>query len=71
MSTDNDDTGAHCSTPDSDGEVAEDIAIVSFGRKMDTAEDIVEGIGDRYESIDILEYHGEVFAEHWGEYDCF
>ncbi|MFC6718583.1 cobalt-precorrin 5A hydrolase [Natrialbaceae archaeon GCM10025810] len=64
-------SGGHCSTPDSDGEVAEEIAIVSFERKMDTAEEIVEGIGDRYESIDILEYHGDVFEEHWGEYDCF
>jgi len=73
MSTDNDtdDSGAHCSTPDSDGEVAEDIAIVAFERKMETAEDIVDGIGDRYDSIEILEYHGDVFAEHWGEYDCF
>ncbi|MFB6270703.1 MAG: cobalt-precorrin 5A hydrolase [Halobacterium sp.] len=73
MSTDNDasDSGAHCSTPDSDGEVAEDIAIVAFERKMDTAEDIVDGIGDRYESIEILAYHGDVFAEHWGDYDCF
>ncbi|WP_226009972.1 cobalt-precorrin 5A hydrolase [Halomicrobium salinisoli] len=79
MSTDTDDTdadasndsGGHCSTPDSDGEVAEDIAIVAFERKMDTAEEIVDGIGDRYESIEILEYHGDVFAEHWGEYDCF
>jgi cobalt-precorrin 5A hydrolase len=81
MSTDNDtttsgtdssdDSGAHCSTPDSDGEVAENIAIVAFERKMDTAEDIVAGIGDRYESIDILEYHGDVFEEYWGEYDCF
>ncbi|MCG1003695.1 MULTISPECIES: cobalt-precorrin 5A hydrolase [Halobacterium] len=72
MSTDsNDDTGAHCSTPDSDGEVAEDIAIVAFERKMSTAEDIVAGIGDRYDSIEILEYHGDVFEEYWGEYDCF
>ncbi|MDH5019663.1 cobalt-precorrin 5A hydrolase [Halobacterium rubrum] len=73
MSTDNDsdDSGGHCSTPDSDGEVAEDIAVVAFERKLDTAEDIVDGIGDRYESIEILEYHGDVFAEHWGEYDCF
>jgi cobalt-precorrin 5A hydrolase len=86
MSTDIDDTtdasdggsnaedessGGHCSTPDSDGEVAEEIAIVSFERKLDTAEEIVEGIGDRYESIEVLEYHGDVFAEHWGEYDCF
>jgi len=61
----------HCSTPDSDGEVAEEIAIVAFERKLDTAEEIVEGIGDRYESIEILEYHGDVFEEHWGEYDCF
>ena len=66
-----DDSGGHCSTPDSDGEVAEEIAIISFGRKLDTAEEIVEGIGDRYERIDIIEYHGDVFAEHWGEYDCF
>jgi cobalt-precorrin 5A hydrolase len=73
MSTDSndDDSGGHCSTPDSDGEVAEDIAIVAFERKLETAEDIVDGIGDRYESIEILEYHGDVFAEHWGEYDCF
>ncbi|NIC00213.1 cobalt-precorrin 5A hydrolase [Halobacterium sp. R2-5] len=73
MSADNDnsDSGGHCSTPDSDGEVAEDIAIVAFERKLDTAEEIVDGIGDRYDSIEILEYHGDVFAEHWGEYDCF
>lgn len=73
MSTDSnsDDAGSHCSTPDSDGEVAEEIAIVSFERKMDTATEIAAGIGDRYESIDILEYHGDVFSEHWGRYDCF
>jgi cobalt-precorrin 5A hydrolase len=70
MSTDSD-TDSSCNAPDSDGEVAEDIAIVAFERKLDTAEEIVDGIGDRYESIDVLEYHGEVFAEHWGEYDCF
>jgi len=69
--TDNDSSSNSCKAPDSDGEVAEDIAIVAFERKMDTAEDIVDGIGDRYESIDILEYHGNVFEEHWGEYDCF
>jgi cobalt-precorrin 5A hydrolase len=63
--------GGHCSTADSDGEVAEEIAIVSFGRKMDTAEEIKAEIGDRYEAIEILEYHGDVFEEHWGEYDCF
>ncbi|WP_336002676.1 cobalt-precorrin 5A hydrolase [Halorientalis halophila] len=80
MSTDTDDaadddsgesSGGHCSTPDSDGEVAEEIAIVSFERKWDTAEEIRAEIGDRYESIDLVEYHGDVFAEHWGEYDCF
>ncbi|ADB59887.1 cobalamin (vitamin B12) biosynthesis CbiG protein [Haloterrigena turkmenica DSM 5511] len=65
------DSGGHCSTPDSDGEVAEEIAIISFGRKMDTAEEIKAEIGDRYEAIDIIEYHGDVFEEHWGEYDCF
>jgi len=68
----NDDSGGgHCSTPDSDGEVAEEIAIVSFERKMDTAKEIVDGIGENYETIDVVEYHGDVFAEHWGEYDCF
>jgi len=65
------DTGGHCSTPDSDGEVAEDIAIISFERKLDTAREIREGIGEAYDSVDIIEYHGDVFAEHWGEYDCF
>jgi cobalt-precorrin 5A hydrolase len=64
--------GSHgCSTADSDGEVAEEIAIVSFERKLATAEEIVEGIGDRYDRVDVLEYHGDVFAEHWGAYDCF
>ncbi|WP_435180989.1 cobalt-precorrin 5A hydrolase [Halorussus sp. AFM4] len=69
--TQTDDSGGHCSTPDSDGEVAEEIAIISFERKLDTAREIVEGIGDGYDRIDVLEYHGDVFAEHWGEYDCF
>ena len=69
-SNDSDDSG-HCKTPDSDGEVAEEIAIIAFQRKMDTAEEIVDGIGDRYDSVDILEYHSEVFEEYWGEYDCF
>ncbi len=64
-------SGSHCSTPDSDGEIAEEIAIVSFERKLDTAEEIVDGIGDRYDVVDIIEYHGDVFADHWGEYDCF
>jgi cobalt-precorrin 5A hydrolase len=73
MSTDNDssDSGGHCSTADSDGEVAEEIAIISFSRKMETAEEIKSELADRYETIDIIEYHGEVFDEHWGEYDCF
>ncbi len=65
MSTDNADNandesgsdGGHCSTADSDGEVAEEIAIISFERKMDTAEEIKAEIGDRYEAIDIIEYH--------------
>jgi cobalt-precorrin 5A hydrolase len=70
MSSQNQNSGS-CKAPDSDGEVAEEIAIVTFERKRDTAEDIVAGIGDRYDSVDILEYHGDVFAEHWGEYDCF
>jgi cobalt-precorrin 5A hydrolase len=77
MSTDNDtttdgnDSGGHCSTPDSDGEVAEEIAIISFERKLDTAREIEAGIGDGYETVDIVEYHGDVFADLWGEYDCF
>ncbi|MFB6101492.1 MAG: cobalt-precorrin 5A hydrolase [Haloplanus sp.] len=69
--TETDDSGGHCSTPDSDGEVAEEIAIISFERKLDTARDIADGIGDRYDRVDIVEYHGDVFADHWGEYDCF
>jgi len=73
MSTDNDssDSGGHCSTADSDGEVAEEIAIISFSRKMETAKEIKTELDDRYEAIDIIEYHGEVFDEHWGAYDCF
>ena len=77
MSTDDDnsstetDSGGHCSTPDSDGEVAEEIAIISFERKMDTAEEISAELEDRYETIEILEYHGDVFEANWGEYDCF
>jgi cobalt-precorrin 5A hydrolase len=77
MSTDtntietNEESGGHCATPDSDGEVAEEIAIISFERKLETAEEIVAGIGENYEQVDIIEYHGDVFAEHWGEYDCF
>ena len=66
-----DDSGGHCSTADSDGEVAEDIAIVSFERKLPVAEEIKAELEDDYESIEILEYHGEVFEDHWGEYDCF
>ncbi len=69
---DGDDSGGgHCSTPDSDGEVAEAIAIVSFERKLPVAENIKKELADDYESIEILEYHGDVFEEHWGEYDCF
>jgi len=67
--TDTTDDG--CSAPDSDGEVADEIAIVSFERKLDTAEEIEAGLAADYDRIDILEYHGDVFAEHWGEYDCF
>jgi cobalt-precorrin 5A hydrolase len=67
----NEESSGHCSTPDSDGEVAEEIAIISFERKLDTAHEIEAGIGDGYERVDIIEYHGDVFAEHWGEYDCF
>jgi cobalt-precorrin 5A hydrolase len=61
MSTDSNDTdtsesgGSHCSTPDSDGEVAEEIAIISFERKLPVAEDIEEELADDYETIDIIE----------------
>ena len=65
------DDGHGCSTADSDGEVAEEIAIISFGRKLDTAEEIKSGLATEYDRIDIIEYHGDVFAEYWGEYDCF
>ena len=65
------DGGGHCSTPDSDGEVAEEIAVISFERKLPVAEEIQAELADDYESIEILEYHGDVFEEHWGEYDCF
>ena len=65
------DTTSDCSTPDSDGEVAAEIAIISFERKLETAEEIRADLADEYDRIDILEYHGEVFADHWGEYDCF
>ena len=68
---DGDASGGHCSTPDSDGEVAEEIAIISFERKLPVAEEIKAELADDYESIEILEYHGDVFEEHWGEYDCF
>lgn len=68
---DTDESDGHCSTADSDGEVAEEIAIISFERKLDTAHEIEAGIGDGYERVDIIEYHGNVFEEHWGEYDCF
>ncbi len=68
---DGDTGGGHCSTPDSDGEVAEEIAIISFERKLPVAEEIKDELAGDYESIDILEYHGDIFEEHWGEYDCF
>ena len=55
MSTDNDSSGGHCSTADSDGEVAEEIAIISFGRKMETANEIKTELADRYEAIDIID----------------
>ncbi len=63
--------GHGCSTADSDGEVAEEIAIVSFERKLDTAEEIKSGLAEEYDLIDVIEYHGDVFEEYWGEYDCF
>ncbi|RRJ33713.1 cobalt-precorrin 5A hydrolase [Halocatena pleomorpha] len=74
MSTNNttESNGAsHCSTPDSDGEVAEEIAIISFERKLDTARTIKAEIEDAYDRVDVIEYHGDVFADQWEEYDCF
>ncbi len=69
--TDTESEESHCSTPDSDGEVAEEIAIISFERKLDTARTIEAEIEGGYDRVDIIEYHGDVFAEQWGEYDCF
>jgi cobalt-precorrin 5A hydrolase len=66
-----DDTGGHCSTPDSDGEVAEELGIISFERKLETAAEIKAELDDAYERVDIIEYHGDVFEQQWGEYDCF
>ena len=73
MSTDDSNTtdDGSCSTPDSDGEVAEKLAIVSFERKLPVAHDIRDELADDYERIDIIEYHGDVFADNWGAYDCF
>ena len=76
MSTDDTNTnttddGGSCSTPDSDGEVAEELAIVSFERKLPVARDVRDELADDYERIDIIEYHGDVFADNWGDYDCF
>ena len=74
MSTDDTNTtdgGGSCSTPDSDGEVAEELAIVSFERKLPVARDVRDELADDYERIDIIEYHGDVFADNWGAYDCF
>lgn len=67
----NEESGSHCSTADSDGEVAEEIAIISFERKLDTAHEIEDEIADSYDRVDIIEYHGDVFEDCWGEYDCF
>lgn len=69
--TDTESEESHCSTPDSDGEVAEEIAIISFERKLDTARTIEAEIEDGYDRVDVVEYHGDVFAEQWGKYDCF
>ena len=71
MSDTTDSGGGSCSTPDSDGEVAEELGIVSFERKRPVAEEIRAELSDDYERIDILDYHGEVFADNWGDYDCF
>ncbi|MFP4625668.1 MAG: cobalt-precorrin 5A hydrolase [Natronomonas sp.] len=60
-----------CRTPDSDGEIADEIAIVSFERKLETAREIEAGLASEYDRIDVLEYHGDVFEDHWGAYDCF
>ncbi len=46
------------------------MAIVAFERKIDTAEDIAT-VSRRYEPSTSSTYHGDVFADHWGEYDCF
>ncbi|MEZ3117450.1 cobalt-precorrin 5A hydrolase [Halobaculum sp. MBLA0147] len=69
--TESESSGGHCSTADSDGEVAETLGIVAFERKLETAREVRDGLADEYETIEILEYHGDVFAEYWGEFDCF
>ncbi|GAB7090212.1 cobalt-precorrin 5A hydrolase [Halorubrum luteum] len=70
MSTDDID-GRQRKTPDSDGEAAEAVAIIAFERKMNAAEAIAGGLGDRYDTVDAISYHADVFEEHWAEYDCF
>ncbi len=59
------------STPDASGETAETVAVVSFERTIDTAREIAAELRESYDTIDVIEYHGDVFADHWGEYDCF
>ncbi|MDY6775701.1 MAG: cobalt-precorrin 5A hydrolase [Halobacteria archaeon] len=59
------------SDPDSEGEVAKDVAIISFERKMETAEDVKQGIESEYETVDVVEYHSDVFEENWRDYDAF
>ncbi len=64
-------TQSTSSTPDSDGEVPERIAIISFERKRETAITIESALSGAYDTVEILEYHGDVFADNWDAYDCF
>ena len=67
----NEETSGHCSTPDSDGEVATEIAVIAPEHADDTADNIQTTLASAYDRIDLIEYHTDAFADHWGVYDCF
>jgi cobalt-precorrin 5A hydrolase len=46
------------------------IGIVSFERKWDTATTIRATLTEEFSTVDLIEYDGDVFERHWGEYDC-
>ena len=67
----NEETSGHCSTPDSDGEVATEIAVIAPEHASNTAGSIQTTLASAYDRIDLIEYHADAFADHWGVYDCF